>query len=350
MNDNNTSVSAKTIIFALIMNEKVIHIAFLVIPDATLLDITGPYEVFSQSLEYYHQAENRTNFKYELHTLSINRKKNVRTASGVVIQCHENIQTVDYPIDTLIIPGVPNSRIEEYKLPQYVLQWVKRQSTTIRRICSVCTGSFFLAETGLLAGKQATTHWEKCDMLHSRYPDIRIDNNPIFIKDGNTYTSAGISSGMDLALALVEEDYGKSFALEVARQMVLYLKRPGSQSQYSSVLTHQNTDHQPIQQICGWIQEHLQETMTIENLAEKISMSPRNFARVFVKEAGITPAKYIDKLRIETACRYLVDTRFSFKEIAALCGLGSPDNMRKIFIKYIKTTPVEYRRNFGPVL
>jgi transcriptional regulator GlxA family with amidase domain len=151
---------------------------------------------------------------------------------------------------------------------------------------------------------------------------------------------------MDLALALIEEDLGKAPALEIARQMVLYLKRPGSQSQYSPVLIHQHTDYRPIQEICNWIQEHLQESITVEALAEKVSMSPRNFARIFVRETGITPAKYIDKLRIETACRYLVDTHLSLKEIAVRCGLGSIDNMRKVFSKYINISPADYRKNF----
>ncbi|NDV68954.1 GlxA family transcriptional regulator [Dysgonomonas sp. 25] len=328
------------------MNKEVKHIAFLIIPQATLLDITGPYEVFAQAIEYIQRNKVKTDFSYELHCLSIDKKKNIRTASGLTIECQESIKTFDYPIDTLIIPGVSNSMIEQYKLPKNVLKWINGQSKTARRICSVCTGSFFLAEAGILANKKATTHWEKSPVLQNIYPDIQVDNHPIFIKDGNIYTSAGISSGMDLALALVEEDLDKSLALEVARQMVLYLKRPGSQSQYSTVLNYQKTDYQPVQMTCGWIQEHLQETITIEDLACKTSMSPRNFARVFVRETGITPARYVDKIRLETACRYLVDTRLSLKEIASLCGLGSPDNMRKVFIKYIKTSPAEYRRNF----
>lgn len=328
------------------MNDKVRHIVFLVIPDATLLDITGAYEVFSQDMEYIREKNERTNFTYQLHSLSISRKKDIRTSSGLIIQCPENIRTFNKPIDTLIIPGVPNSLVEQYRLPANTLDWIRNQSEKVRRICSVCTGSFFLAEAGILAKRKATTHWAKCSVLSSNYPDIEVDSNSIFIKDGNIYTSAGISSGMDLALALVEEDLGKSLALEVARQMVLYLKRPGSQSQYSSILTHQNTDYQPIVEICDWIHEHLSETMTIEDLSEKVSMSPRNFARVFLRETGITPAKYIDKLRVETACRYLVDTYLSLKEISVLCGLGSPDNMRKVFFKHIKISPAEYRRNF----
>ncbi len=328
------------------MSNKIRHIAFLIIPNATLLDITGPYEVFTQALEHIQVNREKPDFTYQLHCLSIDKKKSVKTASGMMIQCAENIISLDYQIDTLVIPGVPNSLIEGYNLSPKVLDWIAKQSKVVRRVCSVCTGSFFLAEAGILTNKRVTTHWEKCDALGKKYPDIEVDSGPIFIKDGNVYTSAGISSGMDLALALVEEDLGRLFTLDIAKQMVLYLKRPGSQSQYSSVLTHQSVDHKPIRDICNWIQEHLYETMTIEALSEKISMSPRNFARVFVRETGITPARYIDKLRTETACRYLVDTNLSLKEIAALCGLGSPDNMRKVFIKNIKISPYEYRRNF----
>lgn len=337
-------------IFALKMENKIKHIVFLIMPDATLLDIAGPYEVFSQALEYIKINNLETEFQYRLHSISIDNKKNVCTASGVTIQCAENIKTFPYHIDTLIIPGVPNSQIEEYKLPISALKWIAEQSTKVQRICSVCTGSFFLAEAGVLQNKTATTHWDRCNLLAKRYENIRVESNPIFIKEGNIYTSAGISSGMDLALALVEEDYNRSFALEIAKQMVLYLKRPGSQSQYSSVLNHQKTDHKPIQMVCDWILEHLHETVTNENLSERASMSPRNFARVFVREIGIPPAKYIDKLRVERACRYLTDTSLSLKEIAVLCGLSSPDNMRKVFFKNIKISPIEYRKSFGTAL
>lgn len=328
------------------MNDNIKHIVFLVIPDATLLDITGPYEVFSQTLEYIRVNRIKTEFTYKLHSLSIDKRINIRTASGMIIECPENIKSFNYSIDTLIVPGVPNSQIEEYQLPDNVLEWINRQSRKVRRICSVCTGSFFLAKAGILAHRKATTHWEKCDLLRNNYPYIQVDDDPIFIKDGNIYTSAGISSGMDLSLALIEEDFGKSLALDVAKQMILYLKRPGSQSQYSSVLTHQNTDHQPILKICNWIAGHLHEAMTIDRLSDEISMSPRNFARIFARETGITPAKYIDKLRVETACRYLVETYLSLKEISTLCGLGSPDNMRKVFFKHKKISPIEYRNNF----
>ncbi|WP_029902242.1 GlxA family transcriptional regulator [Prevotella sp. 10(H)] len=321
------------------------HIAFLVIPDATLLDITGPYEVFTQANECLHKRD--LSDAYILHTLSAGKSKAVRTASGMTLQCEDYYNKTDYEIDTFFIPGMPNSMQHRYSLDKKVLQWINKQSKKVRRICSVCTGTFFLAEAGVLNGKNATTHWELCDKLQHDYPDIKVNAEPIFVKDGNTYTSAGISAGMDLALALVEEDFGRALALEVARQMVLYLKRPGSQSQYSSVLTHQAVDYRPIQDIESWIMEHLTDDLNVERLAEQASMSPRNFARVFTRETGITPARYIDKLRIETACRYLVETQLSLKEISDACGLGSPDNMRRVFLKYLQISPADYRRNFG---
>lgn len=326
------------------MSVKKKHIAFLAVHNVTLLDITGPYEVFAQANERMDMLGAKNSQKYILHTLSTKKDKLVRSAAGLTIRCDDSINSSDYKIDTLFIPGIPNSRND--KLEKKVSKWIAQQSTQVRRLCSVCTGTFFLAEVGVLSGKKATTHWENCDKLAHDYPLVKVENNPIFVKDGNVYTSAGISSGMDLALALVEEDFGRSFALEVAKQMVLYLKRPGNQSQYSTVLTHQTSDYKPIQTIESWIQEHLEDRLTVEMLAEQAAMSPRNFARVFVRETGATPAKYIEKIRVETACRFLVDTQLGLKEIAIKCGLSTMDNLRRLFVKYFQTTPSAYRKSF----
>lgn len=325
------------------------HIAFLVMSEATLLDITGPYEVFNQALECIKATGANTKYMYQLHTLSAENTKSVRTASGLKMQCDDFFDSFNYQIDTLFVPGVPNSLQEDYRLKKKILDWIATQSATVRRVCSVCTGTFFLAEAGILNNRRATTHWEMCSKLAENYPDVSVDKDSIFVRDGNIYTSAGISSGMDLALSLVEEDYGRDLSLDVARQMVLYLKRQGSQSQFSSVLKHQATDYRPVQDIEDWIIENLNNVITVEKMAERVSMSPRNFARVFVRETGITPARYVDKVRIERACWYLAESQWSLKEIAEKCGLGNPDNMRRVFLKYIHTTPMEYRRNFNPM-
>ncbi|MDL2265693.1 GlxA family transcriptional regulator [Parabacteroides sp. OttesenSCG-928-G07] len=350
-NDKNTAKTAISDFYLSLpendrMEIKERTVAFLVIPEATLLDITGPFEVFSQANEYLQAQTGREEPAYVLRTLSAVRGRSVRTASGLVIECEGTIRGMRDAVDTLFVPGVPNGRLAEYRVGNEVLQWIKGQAERANRICSVCTGTFLLAQAGVLHNKKATTHWEKCATLSREYPDVEVDHDSIFVKDGTVYTSAGISAGMDLALALVEEDWGRDVALEIAKQMVLYLKRPGSQSQYSSVLTHQRIDYRPVRGIINWISEHLHEQLTVELLAEQSAMSVRNFSRVFTRETGVTPARFIDKLRVERACRYLLDTRLSLKEIAVLSGLGSIDNMRKVFLKYMAISPAKYRAGF----
>lgn len=321
------------------------HMAFLVIPNATLLDITGPYEAFSLAAQCLKASGKDTT--YILHTLSVDRNKIVKTSSGLCLQCETSIQSLNYPIDTLFIPGIPESL--EDRVDSKTLSWIKQQSTQVRRICSICTGAFILAETGILDNRKVVTHWKLCNKLAKDYPSLTVDSESIFIKDGHVYTSAGVSSGIDLALALIEEDFGRALALEVARELVVYLKRPGNQAQFSVTLKHQDTDYQPIQSVKDWLLEHLKERITIEQLAEKALMSPRNFARVFAKETGITPAKYIEKLRLEAACRFLTETQLTLEAISCECGLANIDNMRRLFIKHLKVTPSDYRKCFRTV-
>lgn len=198
----------------------------------------------------------------------------------------------------------------------------------------------------MLAGKKATAHWQLCKALANTYPEVEVQEAPIFVKDGHVYTSAGITASMDLALALIEEDLGRKYALYIARWMVLFLKRPGNQSQYSTVLSSQDSDYEPIKKSAEWILLHLKDDLSVEKIAEQALMSPRNYARVFLRELHITPAKYIEKLRIETACRYLVETQLSIDEIATQCGLRTPENLRHVFLKVLDTTPSLYRKSF----
>lgn len=320
------------------------RVAFLAVPGATLLDLTGPYEVFAQANACL--AERGEG--YDLKSVSAQPGRLVRTASGLSVCCDHDIGDFRGKFDTLFVTGVPNT--VEPRLSGPAVAWIREQSENVTRLCSVCTGTFFLAQAGMLEGRRVTTHWEVCDKLAREYPGLRVDPVPIFIKDGPVYTSAGISAGMDLALALVEEDFGHAVALETARQLVLYLKRPGSQAQFSQALSHQQTDNRPVQRACDWAREHLADDLRVDALAARAGMSPRNFARVFVHETGVTPARYIDRLRVETACRRLAETRLSLKQIARECGLGSPDNMRRVFAKYLGTTPADYRLNFASAL
>ena len=323
---------------------KIRHIVILVAPDSTLLTTVGPLEVFAKTVDQFNLIQDKVDFNYKTHVVSMENTKLINTSSGLPILTEGCYDEIDYPIDTLMITGLAR-HLEESSMNK-MLEWLKQQSKTIRRICSVCSGAFILAEAGLLDGKKATAHWSKNEELAQRYPLIDVQIARIFIKDGNVYTAAGITSGMDLALALIEEDFGQSFALHIARWLVLYLKRPGNQSQFSAYLDYKSIGNPSMRKVCEWILEHLREDLTVETLAEYVAMSPRNFARVFVRELRVTPAKFINKLRIENACKHLIDTQFSLDEIASYCGLKTAENLRRQFISFMEITPAQYRKGF----
>ncbi len=328
------------------MNDKkqIRHIVLIAPHYSTLLDICGPMDVFLKAMEYIHEATPQPDFVYQVHIVSTQKTRRIDMTGGISILSEGSYKEIDYPIDTIIIGG--QSKREEFKPGKEVLAWLKKQSESVRRLCSVCGGAFILAEAGVLDGRKAATHWMLCDKLAREYPQTEVDKEAIFVKDGNVYTSAGITTGMDLALALIEEDMGKTFALKIARIMVLFLKRPGNQTQYSAVLQSQGVDHEPIKKAIEWICNHLNEDISVEKLAEYTRMSPRNFARVFVREIHTTPMKYVEKLRMETACRYLTETHFTMDEIAHLCGFKNSINMNRMFMSTFQTSPSQYRRGF----
>jgi transcriptional regulator GlxA family with amidase domain len=219
----------------------------------------------------------------------------------------------------------------------------------VRRLASVCTGAFLLAEAGLLDGRRATTHWSACAALARRYPRVRVDPDPIFVRDGAVVTSAGVTSGMDLALALVEEDHGREVALGVARWLVLFLKRPGGQAQFSAQLSSQLASRQPIQELQAWIVENVHRDLSVAVLAARAGMSPRNFARVFTREVGATPALFVETARVEAARRRLEeDGGRGIEAVAAECGFGSAETLRRAFLRRLRVNPADYRARFQP--
>jgi transcriptional regulator GlxA family with amidase domain len=226
------------------------------------------------------------------------------------------------------------------------LVWLKAQTRRSRRWGSICAGSFVLAEAGLLDGRKATTHWGLGTELARRYPKVRVDSSQIFSRDRNVYTSAGVTAGMDLALAMVEEDFGHRFALEIARDLVLFLRRSGNQSQFSPQLELQATDFKPLRDVLGWIADHLQQDLPIESLAQRAGMSSRNFSRVFAREVGITPAKYVEQIRLDAARRRLEESSQTIEGIVRQTGFGSVESLRRAFLRYLKTTPGAYRQHF----
>src|SRR5213075_1508410 len=236
--------------------------------------------------------------------------------------------------------------IENDEISAEVIRWLKTIAGRIRRIGSVCTGAMLLARAGLLDGRRATTHWNWCHILIKRAPRSDIDPNPIFIRDENVYTSAGVTAGMDLALALVEEDYGSRLALQVARNLVLYLRRPGGQSQFSAALSLQLTDRKPLRELESWVLDNLKKPPNVPVLAQRVAMIPRNFARVFTKEMKTTPAKVVERLRVEAARRRLEESHNSMETVASECGFGNVNSMRNVFQRILKIPPGHYRRHF----
>lgn len=320
------------------------HIVIIVPPYSTLLNVAGPLEIFSKAIDKADLALGKVDFRYEVHVVSVEKSTCITTSSGLPIIAENCFSDISYPIDTLIISGLSNR--SEYDFSIDFIRWIQEQYKKVRRMCSICSGAFLLAKAGILDGKRATAHWARCDKLQQEYPQTKVEISRIFIKDGKVYTSAGITSGMDLAIALVEEDFGQTFALYIARWMVLSLKRQGNQVQYSTFLDCQSIEKPMIRKVCQWIVMHLNEDLTVEMLAENMAMSPRNFARVFVRELRITPAKYINRLRIDYACQYLIDTEMSLDEVAIECGLKNAENLRRLFLTILDTTPTQYRKSF----
>lgn len=320
-------------------------VVVIAMPNAMALDIICPSDVFHNANRVVENERGGGNKAYEVTIVSATRELNIRTSSGLVISCEKSIYDIDYRIDTLLIGGF--SMDYDWSSQPELVAWLKTNYSDIRRICAVCIGAFLLAEAGLLQNKKATTHWLNCHELEHSYEGILVNPDPIFIKDQNIYTSGGATAGIDMALSLVEEDNGRDLALKIAKILILYLKRPGNQSQFSGILLHQESAKKPIFELQQWIKSNLREDITVQTLSEKVFMSPRNFSRVFMAEIGLTPAKYVEKLRIEYAKRLLEDSSESLSKISLQSGFKTADNMRKIFLRNFKITPFDYRNLFG---
>jgi transcriptional regulator GlxA family with amidase domain len=315
------------------------NIGVVIFPEAEVLDITGPHEVFAMALAYQQQQ----NLPQQYNVFLISKTlKPVAMSSGMKLHPDYRFDDCPLPLDTLIVPG--SESIDKALHDPALLDWIKLQSSKVRRLVSICTGAFFLAKLGLLDGKRATTHWGFCPLLQKMYPKVEVVSNAIYINEGNTYTSAGITAGMDLSLALIEEDVGKEIAMQVARKLVLFYRRPGGQNQFSELLLSQSNSY--FNELIDWIMQNLTEDLSIEKLSEQVSMSPRNFTRQFKKELDETPSKFIEKLRLQHARILLEDSASGLKEVAGQCGFKSEEQMRRAFQRELCVTPQEYRTRF----
>jgi transcriptional regulator GlxA family with amidase domain len=320
------------------------RIAVLAFPGVQILDVTGPLEVFAQAAR---QASDREQPAYTVELIAA-RAGALPTSCGVALVAGRGVRERGERIDTLLVAGGEGTgfALQDRSL----LAWLRRMAPRVRRLGSVCSGAFILAEAGLLDGRRATTHWAWCNALAERYPAVRVEKDPIFVRDGNVYTSAGVTAGMDLALALLEEDHGRTVALDVARNLVLFLRRPGGQSQFSTQLAAQTADREPLRDLQAWIAEHPGRDLSVPALAKRVAMSPRNFARVFASELGVTPARFVERVRVEAARRRLEESTHGVEMVAAECGFGTAESMRRAFLRTVHVPPSAYRSRFRTTL
>ncbi|HTI90450.1 MAG TPA: helix-turn-helix domain-containing protein [Puia sp.] len=319
------------------------RVVIVMMPSNFMLHVAGPYDVFNSADQVL--KENGSSRGYDLTIASPTAATKTIRRAGLELTCQQSALQLKGPFDTVLISG---GDLKDANDPEYdaFYKWLgKLEEQSTRRIGSVCGGAFPLAKAGLLNGRRATVHWQLCQHFENTYPSVKVDINAFHTQDGSIYTSGGVSSGIDLALALVEQDHGKEVALAVARRLVVHLSRPGFQVQFGNLLpVFDNSDL--AEKLRPWINNHLSEALDVERMAEQVRMSPRNFARVFHKQTGLPPAKFLEKFRVEAARKYLEDTDFIIDDIAERCGLGGMVSMRRTFLRNLKTTPSDYRRAF----
>jgi transcriptional regulator GlxA family with amidase domain len=309
----------------------------------TLINFAGPADVFTHADKFL--SLSGSTMGYDVLIVSPTIDKKIISSTGIEISCAYSAMELKMPVDTLIVAG---NDFQNFKKPEYddFFNWLSSiNENNARRIGSVCGGAFALARAGILNGRKATTHWDLSEKLKKEYPLVDVNANAFYTTDGHIYTSGGVSSGIDLALALVEQDHGKDIAIQVARKLVFYLSRPGFQVQFGNLLPVYESSN-IAEKLHSWFSENLHEPLDVVRIADHLNMSPRNFTRVFHKQTGLPPAKFIEKLRVETARKYLEDTDMPVESIAEKCGLGGLVSMRRTFLRHLMTTPSDYRRAF----
>lgn len=333
INDKNTIVN----------NQERKQVVIVAMSGNMLLDFAGPADVFTNANKCLSLTDSTMGYDVLIASPTMSRK--VTTSAGIEIICQQCAMEITRPIDTVIVAGNDFQTLQKTEYADFCnwLSLINDKNT--RRIGSVCGGAFALAEAGLLNGKKATTHWQLSERFKKEYPLVDVNTNAFYTIDGHIYTSGGVSSGIDLALALVEEDHGKDIAIQVARRIVFYLSRPGFQIQFANLLPVYESSN-IAGKLNAWLSENLHQPLDVIRIANHLNMSPRNFTRVFHKQTGMPPAKFIEKLRIETARKYLEDTNLSLENIAEKCGLGVLVSMRRTFLRHLMTTPSDYRRAF----
>jgi transcriptional regulator GlxA family with amidase domain len=311
-------------------------------PGADAIDVTGPLEVFSVATEILKQAGNQQS-GYQIRFSALH-PGSVRLGSGLEVVVSTALSPATQS-DYFLIPGAMD--VTTLVHDRCLIDLLRQRAARSKQVVSICTGAFVLAEMGILSGLRCTTHWAYAEQLAADYPDVHVDADALYIEQGDVCTSAGVTAGIDLALALVERDFDEPLALQVARSLVLYLRRSGLQSQFSAPLQLREKAGKRFAQLHDWLNEHLQLPLNVEKMAEQAAMSPRHFARNFTAETGITPGEYIELMRMERARILLSSTQASLDLIADQSGFGREERMRRVFIKRLGVTPGQYRIRFA---
>jgi transcriptional regulator GlxA family with amidase domain len=309
--------------------------------DVQLLDVAGPLEVFSLADRFTRERTGRSG--YDVQVVATTAEP-LRSSSGLTFVPARTLDEVRGPVDTLIVAGGPGTPAAARD--QRMLAALRRRAPRTRRVAGVCSGAFVLAAAGLLDGRHATTHWSECDTLARLFPNVTVETDPIYVRDGNIWTSAGVTAGIDLALALVDDDHGRDLALHVARWLVMFVRRPGGQAQFSAQLQTQTASRPALADLQTWIVEQPNADLSVTALAQRAAMSERNFLRVFKRETGVTPATFVERVRVETARRLLEDTALPLDDVARAAGFQSHETFRRAFHRVLGVAPTDYRTRF----
>jgi transcriptional regulator GlxA family with amidase domain len=319
------------------------RVVILAMPPIDALDVVGPADVFAFANSLY----DREDAPYVLELVCSDANEHLENSTGFKLTAHRTLaqeRLENKAIDTLIVAA--GWEVMD-RLDQAAITWIALQSDTVRRLCSISVGAFALAEAGLLEGRKATTHWQMTRSMAERYPNVQVDPDLIWVKDGNVYTSAGTSAGIDLALALVSEDLGDDVALDIAKNLLLFLRRPGGQTQFSVTTRSQDAPGTNLGELCKWIRGNLNSELSVEALACRLSTSIRTLLRLFQQELQTSPAKYVEDIRVEAACREIELGERSMSEVARRCGYHSVDVLRNVFVRRVGVSPTAYAQRFS---
>lgn len=315
-------------------------IEIVAFPSVQLLDVSGPLQVFSTANDIVRESGGAPPYAPRVVAQGCG---DIVASAGLGITA-SRLPPIDAALDTLVIAG--GEGVQAAAADPALVDWIRLRANSARRVASVCTGAFLLAATGLLDGRRAATHWSLCDELARKFPAIRVEPDPIFVRDGPVWTSAGVTAGIDLALAMVEKDLGRTVALAVARYLVVFLKRPGGQAQFSTALSLQAAEDK-FGPLHDWISAHLADEISLAILARQAGMSQRSFSRHYTEQTGLTPGRAVERLRVEAARQLLLESRLPIKRISRRCGFGSEETMRRSFQRLLGATPQDYRVRFS---